>query len=141
LEGEADQHGADGEGLEPPQVPQLPGNAVVIRGGGMANLDEMRLSILEEGGVSGRFGLSVCCRSGMTANQIAQLVGNVRLPHPRMRETTVQALRDVGVDVALDEENEGPGHALVIFNDAPTQAELSAVVQVFGPPQDNPVRR
>jgi hypothetical protein len=119
----------------------LPGDAIVIRGGLMADLDAMLKSIEEEHVISGRYGLSVGCRPSLTANEIAEVRGTNRLPHPKMRAGTVGRLRNVDWEVILDENDEGPAHALAIKNQMPTLAELDAAVQTFGEAQPNPVRR
>lgn len=119
----------------------LPGDALVIRGGLMANLEEMLASILEEHQITGRYGLSVFSRPGLTADQIAEFVGSERLPHSQMRATTVQLLRESAPDVISDEQHHGPAHALIVWHKAPTLPELDTAVQRFGAPQPNPVKR
>jgi len=118
----------------------LPGDAVVVRGGIMGDQQKLHASVLEEYGISIRYGLSVFCHPGLTAEEIAQFVGTTWLPQSKMRPTTVAALRAIGLDVVRDDA-EVPAHALVLFNAEPTHADWDAVEQTFEAPRPNPVRR
>jgi hypothetical protein len=106
----------------------------------MGDRQKLHGSVLEEYGISVRYGLSVFCRPSLTAEEIAQFVGTTWLPQAKMRPTTVAALRAIGLDVVRDDA-EVPAHALVLFNAEPTDADWDAVEQAFEEPRPNPVRR
>jgi hypothetical protein len=59
---------------------------------------DVRRSVLIEAAKSGRFGLSVACGSGT----LAQLAAQARMPHKRVRVSTVRQVRRAGFDVVAD---------------------------------------
>lgn len=50
----------------------------------MGDRQKLQGSVLEEYGISMRYGLSVFCRPGLTAEEIAQFVGTTWLPQGKM---------------------------------------------------------
>jgi hypothetical protein len=124
----------------------LPGEAVVIRGGilgggleeikAQAEDEFMRLQV--EGDPDPVRGLSVCSLPDMTAEQIAEAVGTERLPHSRMRATTVETLRSHGYEVVA---SDWPGHATIALRGPASEQDWQNLQKSFGEPMDNPVGR
>lgn len=124
----------------------LPGEAIVIRGGilggGLQEIQEqaedefMRLQV--EGDPDPVYGLSVCSLPNMTAGEIAEAVGTERLPHARMRATTVEALKSRGYGVV---PSDWPGHATIVLPGPATEQDWQNLQESFSAPMDNPVGR
>ncbi len=81
----------------------------------------------------GYFGLSVATYRGKTGDQIA----SKNLPHDFYSECEASALLDKELDLRMDDET-NPGHACVFFAADPSDDELQAVIDSFGPPKENP---
>ncbi|MBV8987446.1 MAG: hypothetical protein JO372_02690 [Solirubrobacterales bacterium] len=124
----------------------LPDEAVVVRGGilggGVEELQEQAedefTRLLVEGDPDPVYGLSVCSLPNMTADEIAVAVGPERLPHARMRTTTVEALRACGYEVV---PSAWRGHATIVLRGPATEEDWHNLQESFGEPMDNPVGR
>lgn len=124
----------------------LPGDAVVIRGGILAETPEdirvqaegEYLRLEQDGDPEPVYGLSVWSLPAMSAEEVAQAVGTDDLPHKRMRATTVGALATRGYEVV---PSGPPSHATIVFPGPPTYDDWQNLQQSFGDPIDNPVAR
>jgi len=122
----------------------LPEGAIVIRGGMLASARDLAgdaqdcFDWLERRGEAGVYGISVGSLPDGTADQIARALGTDRLPHPRMRISTVAALRGCGCEVVPSGRR---GHATLIFGDAPTDEDWKNLQAAFSEEADNPVAR
>lgn len=83
----------------------------------------------------GDFAISACSLPDTSADDLAR---TCRVPHPRIRETTVGRLRAAGYDVVRDEPPEG--HALIMLPRLPTDRDYVSISELFGPPRLSPVR-
>jgi hypothetical protein len=120
----------------PDDPERLPDEAVVVRGG-LLSSESMDTSVNTHFDEFGEYALSVSCRPGLTADGIAQEAG---IPHPKLRESTVGAIRAIGYDVLASEQH-GPAHAEVAFSYPPGDADWEALQGVFGPARPNPARK
>jgi hypothetical protein len=84
--------------------------------------------------VHGEFAISVRSKEGLTANELAAI--DPPLAYPRIRETTVGAVRAVGYDVVRDEPP--PAHALVMLPSIPADDDYLKISSALGEPRDNP---
>jgi hypothetical protein len=122
----------------------LPDEAVVVKGGevrsrSQIDKDAERLfAFLESRGEDGAYGTSVCSLPDLTARQIAEAVTTTLLPHPRMRVSGVAVLRGYGFEVVPSGR---PGHATLIFAEAPTDEDWNHLQEAFSEPEENPVAR
>ena len=114
---------------------RLPDAAVIARGG-ESSPPTLHKSALAEHDDSGTLGISAVSRPDMTADEIAFLG---EIPHPKLRETTVGALRAAGYDVIPDEPP--PGHALITLPAIPADEDYVAISDLFGPTRPNPAFR
>jgi alpha-beta hydrolase superfamily lysophospholipase len=69
---------------------------------------------------------------------IAEVAGAERLPHARMRTTTVQALHACGYEVV---PSDWRGHATIVLPGPATVEDWQNLQESFGAPIDNPVGR
>lgn len=111
--------------------PDLPDDAVVIRGGLMAMAD-LRRSAQIHFDHEGRYALSVFCGVDASADAIARAAS---LPHPKIRQSTVGRIRRAGFDVVRSEGP--PGHADLVLPDPPTDDDWRALEAAFDPPRHN----
>jgi hypothetical protein len=114
------------------EAPVLPDEALVVRLG-LSAPDTLRKTALAHFDDHGEFAISVVSLPHATVDELAHLAG---LPHPRLRTTTVGAIRAVGFDVVPDEPP--PGHALITLPRLPADEDYAAIADVFGPPEPNP---
>jgi hypothetical protein len=125
---------------EPPRAedptqkpPRLPDAAVVVRGG-LSAPRTLHRTALEHFDKHGLFAISAASLPDMSADELAAVA---QLPHPRIRETTVGAIRRAGHDVVPDEPP--PAHALITLPRLPTDDDYMTIADLFGPPRPNPV--
>jgi len=128
--------------------PRIPDDAFVVRFGETASktfVDGIKIGI-ERRGQQGReplIGISVVCRPGLEADSVAALttqwpgLEGRGLPHPRLQDATVGAIRARGYDVVADEPP--PGHALVVFREIPSEDDRVNLLGAFSPLRDNPL--
>jgi hypothetical protein len=124
----------------------LPGDAVVIRGGILAETPEdirvqaegEYLRLEREDDPEPVYGLSVWSLPAVSAEAVAEAVGTDDLPHKRMRATTVRDLEACGYEVV---PSGPPSHATIVFPGPPTYDDWQNLQQSFGDPMDNPVAR
>jgi hypothetical protein len=126
-----------------PKASGLPDEAIVIRGGviKMENIGSAFEICFREEGV---YEISVCASRELDAISLARWVRErdpdcKRIPHSRIQQSTVGAIRAAGADVLLTEPP--PGHYSIRFQAAPTDKQLVALVAAFDEPQPNPVPR
>lgn len=92
----------------------------------------------------GVYDISVWASADLGADGIARWVRErdpscEHLPHNRLQESTVRAIRACGADVVLTEPPEG--HHSVRLPAPPTDDDLRALMAAFDPPRRNPVVR
>jgi hypothetical protein len=121
----------------------IPDHAIVVRGGVMTETN-LRSSLERSMREDGVYDISVWVSADLDADGIAQWVrerdpGCEQLPHNRLQESTVGAIRACGADVLLTEPP--PGHHSVRFSTRPTDGNLQALVAAFDPPRRNPAAR
>jgi hypothetical protein len=114
----------------------LPDEAVVIRGG-LSSADTLRKTALAHYDDQGAFAISARSLPDMTADELAHV--EPPLPQPRLRDTTVGALRRAGYDVIPDEPP--PAHALIMLPRLPADEDYVAVSATFAEPRENPAYR
>lgn len=110
----------------------LPDEAVVIRFG-LSAPDTLRKTALAHYDKRGDLAISVVCRAGKTADELA---ARGTLPHPRIRQTTVGRIRSAGYNVIADEPPED--HALIMLPRLPTDDDWITISNLFDPPRENP---
>lgn len=121
----------------------LPDHAVVVRGGVMTEKN-LRSSFERSFREDGVYDISVWASAQLDADGIAHWVRQrdpncEHLPHNRLQESTVGAIRGCGADVLLTEPPEG--HHSVRFPVSPTDDQVEALMAAFDPPRRNPVAR
>ena len=100
------------------------------------NLTDMIDSVELEHEASGRWGLSVACLAGRSVEEIvARQFNRAPLRHPKIRVSTVGAIRAAGADVVRSGQ---PPHALVLFDHEPTTEDWATLVAAFAPAEPNP---
>jgi hypothetical protein len=114
----------------------LPDEAVVVRGGVM-NPKDLEVSAHSHFDEFGAYALSVHSRAEMSADEISAFAG---IPHGKIRETTVGALRGAGYSVVPSEQH-GPAHADLQLPYPPSSSDWQALDDAFSEPRPNPTRR
>ena len=112
---------------------RLPDDAVVVRFG-LSAPDVLHKTALAHHDKRGDFAISVASLPDRSADELARL-GALR--HPRIRETTVGRIREVGYDVVPDEPPEG--HALIMLARHPADDDYETISNAFDDPRPNPV--
>jgi hypothetical protein len=115
-------------------VTDFPDDAVVVRGG-LMNLVDVYRSVMFEYDETGRYGLSVSCLAGMTTDALAALAA---IPNAKIRVSTVARVQAVGCEVIHDPLPGYPAHALVTFEQEPSERQLVALTDAFDAPVANP---
>jgi hypothetical protein len=123
----------------------LPDEAVVVRGGVLPSLEAARESAedcfeeMQRQSGEGVYGISVCSLPDRTAEQILRdLQESNRLPHPKIRQTSVGRLRGLGFDVW---PSGWFGHATLEFSRLPTEQDWERIQLAFRAPERNPVKK
>jgi hypothetical protein len=101
------------------------------------------LEVRKQQGRTPLIGISVACRPDLDPDSVAALTKlwpgteGRGLPHPRVQDATVGTIRARGYDVVADEPP--PGHALVIFNEVPTEEDRVNLLTAFSAPRNSPI--
>jgi hypothetical protein len=116
-------------------VPPLPDEAVVIRGG-ISTPETLHKTALAHRDDHPDFAIS--CRSlpQMSADDLTRVEPPL-VNYPRLRETTVGVLRKAGYDVIRDEPP--PAHALIMLPPLPADEDYLVISAAFSQPRENPV--
>lgn len=112
--------------------PELPDDAIVIRGG-TNQREVMRQQAEDEFEATGRYALSVATEAGWTLEQIAAAS---KRQNRAIRKTTVGRLRAVGFSVTPPTGRKK--HADLILPTPPKEEDWIALDEAFDPPERNP---
>jgi hypothetical protein len=128
-----------------PRDEVLPDGAVVVKGGVLGDPDGLRESAqdyfdeTEREAGEGIYGVSVCSLPERDAKEILLAIPkSKRLPHSKIRQATVGALRACGYDVS---PSGWFGHATLKLMDLPTEDDWRTLNETFAQPERNPVRK
>jgi len=121
-------------------VEDLPDDALVVRGGLLADLTVLREQA-EDAHLGGEgFGLSVWADAvapgESNRDTIARLARIGRILNPKLRVTTAGALREAGL--TLMQVGKNPEHYNVMLGDELTDDAIEAFRSAFGPPMEKP---
>jgi hypothetical protein len=114
------------------QPSRLPDGAVVVRGG-ESSPRTLHKNALDHYDKRGEFAISVASLPDMSADDLSVVA---EIPHPKIRETTVGAIRELGYDVVRDEPPEG--HALITLPRLPADGDYVTISDLLGPTRVNP---
>lgn len=132
----------DVQEISPAAEPPFPDDAFVLRAGVLevssleANATNHMVDTLHETGRL-EWAISVACRGGVSVDELAKEAGEKVWKfseRPRMRASTVGALRARGYDVVPDDLP----HALILLPKSPAGADYVAVESTFGAVIANP---
>jgi hypothetical protein len=99
---------------------------------------DLKISAEQAHEKEGFYGWSFWAVPGLTAEEIATVVGTSALPHSVMRCATTGALRALGYEVDFRGREH---HVSLVLSSAPSDTDCDNLDRVFGPPAPNPVAR
>jgi hypothetical protein len=100
------------------------------------NLEEAAKDCYAANGVSG---VSVVSLPGTTADEILRATPSCLVPHRKVRESTVGAIRRIGLDVRPSGAR--PEHATLMLPDPLTDDRWEDLTGAFSAPRRNPVAK
>jgi hypothetical protein len=117
-----------------PAADALPGDAVVIRGGTMESLEDMRKNARAHNHKTrGReWANSVNTIPDFSVDEVAR---RAERPNKRICATTVESIRLQGYEVRSDWEEDG--HANIVYESEPTDDDFERVISAFCGPFPN----